>query len=76
MAPVQTQVALPDEVGAFPERGHPVNEKRPAAFGLADTPFEEKELNVVPLAVGTGVGSVGPPLPDTTFVNGYVAENG
>jgi hypothetical protein len=41
-------------------KGIPVKLKRPAALELPVTPTAEKELNVTPVAVGGGVGSVVP----------------
>ena len=74
MVPLQTHVALPDDVGALPANGLPVNEKRPAAFAFPEYPVAEKLPKVTPVAVGTVVGSVNPLVVDT-LVNGYVPVN-
>lgn len=57
--------------------GQPVKLKRELALGLTDVPTAEKLPKVMPVAVGTGVGSVVPvpELPETTLVKAYVLLN-
>jgi len=53
---------------------HPANENTPPAEGAVPVPTAEKEPNVSPVAVGGGVGSVGPVV-DVTLEKGYIPLN-